>query len=350
MAVIYIEQAGIRFELKNSGRVVSTEGLEGLSGLVYVTGSEVKRYPKNAEKIARRVKNKSYVVDGEFVYYYKGEEIEKFKDCIISPYQVLINSFLFDKKSLSGNVLLVDGSKEAAIVSLIIEGEFKELLISSAALLNDTLSTLNRNYLQKGVKLDFIVINDEFYKPAFNSSKIPVTLLSPTEVLEYAQEFQAPVFRRIEDIQKKLRKERDKKLNMILAVSAVIFILNLAVYLAFKNAVNSTAAVNNSIIAKNGILKQKLNLEIEKKFLSFTRKNMPKELKRTLLKIASLKNIEITDIEADNSNFTIKGRFLGGYRNFVKGYNELKSLMAADRVSYVVSAQGKASFVLKGEI
>ena len=69
MAVIYIEQAGIQFELKNGERTVSAQGVEGLSGLVYVTGSEIKRYPKNAEKIARRVKNKSYVIDDEFVYY-----------------------------------------------------------------------------------------------------------------------------------------------------------------------------------------------------------------------------------------------------------------------------------------
>jgi hypothetical protein len=347
MAVIYIEQSGIRFELKNGERSVSPKGLEGLSGLIYVTGSEVKRYPKNAEKIARRVKNKSYVIDGDFVYYYKGEDIENFKDCTLSPYQVLINSFL-KEKNISGSILLIDGDKDAAVVSLIKNGEFKELLISSAALFNDTISQINKKYLQKDIKLDRVVINDEFYKPAFKNT--PVTVLSSVELLEYANSFQAPVFRRIEDIQKKIQKERDKKLNTVLVVSAVIFVLNLAGYFAFKNAVNSTNSAINGIIAKNEILKTKLNLEIEKKFLSFTRKNMPKSLKRALLKIAPVKNIKITDIEANNSNFTVKGEFLGGYRNFVKGYNELKGIMTKDSLSYVISAQGKAVFVVKGEI
>ena len=345
MAVIYIEQSGIRFELKNGERIVSAEGLEGLSGLIYVTGSEVKRYPKNAEKIARRVKNKSYVTDEDFVYYYKGEDIENFKDCALSPYQVLINSFL-KEKNISGSILLIDGDKDAAVVSLIIDGEFKELLISSAALFNDTISQINKKYLQKDIKLDKVVINDEFYKPAFKNT--PVTVLSPTEILEYANSFQAPVFRRIEDIQKKIQKERDKKLNTVLVFAVIIFIINVAVYLAVKNAVNSTSI--NGMTAKNEILKTKLNLEIEKKFLSFTRKNMPKSLKRTLLKIVPVKNIKITDIEANNLSFTVKGRFLGGYRNFVKGYNELKGIMTKDSLSYVISAQGKAAFVVKGEI
>ena len=347
MAVIYIEQAGIQFELKNGERIVSPQGIEELSGLVYVTGSEIKRYPKNAEKIARRVKNKSYVIDGEFVYYYKGEDIENFKDCALSPYQVLINSFLREK-GVSGNILLIDGDKDAAVVSLIKDGEFKELLISNASLFNETLSSINKKHLQKNLKLDTVVINDEFYKTAFKNT--PVAVLSPTEILEYAQEFQAPVFRRIEDIKKKIQRERDKKLNMILFFTVIILILNLAGYLAIKNALNSVSAINNNLAVKNETLKTELNLEIEKKFLSFTRKNMPLRLKRTLLRLGSIKNLKIKAIEANNSNFTIKGKFLGGYRNFVKGYNELKVVMSADAVNYVVSAGGKTSFVIKGEI
>ena len=347
MAVIYIEQSGIQFELKKGERIVSAQGAEELSGLVYVTGSEIKRYPNNAEKIARRVKNKSYVIDNEFVYYYKGEDIENFKDRALSPYQVLINSFLREK-GVSGNILLIDGDKDAAIVSLIKDGEFKELLISNASLFNETLSSINKKHLQKNLKLDTVVINDEFYKTAFKNT--PVAVLSPTEILEYAQDFQAPVFKRIEDIKKKIQKEKDKKLNTVLIFAVIIFILNLVVYFAFKNAVNSVSAINNNLVMKNGVLKQRLNLEIEKKFLSFTRKNMPSRLKRTLLRLGSIKNLKIKAIEANNSNFTIKGKFLGGYRNFVKGYNELKVVMSADAVNYVVSAGGKTSFVIKGEI
>ena len=41
---------------------------------------------------------------------------------------------------------------------------------------------------------------------------------------------------------------------------------------------------------------------------------------------------------------------LEGYRNFVRGYNELKRIMSADAVNYVVSAQGKVYFMLKGRI
>jgi hypothetical protein len=98
------------------------------------------------------------------------------------------------------------------------------------------------------LKLDTVVINDEFYKTAFKDT--PVTVLSPTEILEYAQDFQAPVFRRIEDIKKKIQKEKDKKLNMILVFAVIIFILNLVVYFAFKNAVNSVSAMNNSLVVK----------------------------------------------------------------------------------------------------
>jgi hypothetical protein len=347
MALIYIEQAGIQFELKNGERIVSPQSIDELSGLVYVTGSEIKKYPKNAEKIARRVKNKSYVIDDEFVYYYKGEDIDKFKDCMLSPYQILVNKFL-EQKNISGNILFIDGNKDAVIVSLIKDGEFKELLISNASLFNETLSSIKNKHLQKDLKLDTVVINDEFYKTAFKN--IPVTVLSPTEILEYAQDFQAPVFRRIEDIKKKIQKEKDKKLNMILIVTVIIFILNLVVYFAFKNAVNSVSVINNNLIMKNKVLKTNLNFEIEKKFLSFTRKNMPISLKATLLKIVNIKNIKINSINATNSNFNIKGEFLGGYRNFVRGYNELKRIMSADVVNYVVSAGGKASFVIKGEI
>ena len=347
MAVIYIEQAGIQFELKNGERTVSAQGVEGLSGLVYVTGSEIKRYPKNAEKIARRVKNKSYVIDDEFVYYYKGEDIDNFKDCAISPYQVLINGFL-KKKGISGTVLFVDGNKDAAMVSLIQEGEFKEFSISNSSLFNETLSGVKKFVAKKSIKIDTVVMNDEFYKVMFKNT--PVTVLSPTEILEYAQDFQAPVFKRIEDIKKKIQRERDKKLNMILIFTTIIFILNLAAYFYIKSAVNSVSAMNNSLVVKNGALKTNLNLEIKKKFLSFTRKNMPESLKRTLLKTGSVKNLKIDNIEANNSNFTIKGKFLGGYRNFVKGYNELKRIMDGDAVNYVVSADGKASFLIKGEI
>ena len=347
MALIYIEQAGIQFELKNGERIVSPQSIDELSGLVYVTGSEIKKYPKNAEKIARRVKNKSYVIDDEFVYYYKGEDIDKFKDCMLSPYQILVNKFL-EQKNISGNILFIDGNKDAVIVSLIKDGEFKELLISNASLFNETLSSIKNKHLQKDLKLDTVVINDEFYKTAFKN--IPVTVLSPTEILEYAQDFQAPVFRRIEDIKKKIQKEKDKKLNMILIVTVIIFILNLVVYFAFKNAVNSVSVINNNLIMKNKVLKTNLNFEIEKKFLSFTRKNMPISLKATLLKIVNIKNIKINSINATNSNFNIKGEFLGGYRNFVRGYNELKRIMSADAVNYVVSAQGKVYFVLKGRI
>ena len=347
MAVIYIEQSGIQFELKNGERTVSAQGLEGLSGLVYVTGSEIKKYPKNAEKIAKRVKNKSYVIDNEFVYYYKGEDIDNFKDCMLSPYQILINKFL-EQKNIAGNILLIDGDKDVVIVSLIKDGEFKELLISNASLFNETLSSINKKHFQKDLKLDTVVINDEFYKTVFKNT--PVTVLSPTEILEYAQDFQAPVFRKIEDIRKKIQKEKDKKLNAVLIFAVIIFILNLVVYFAFKNAVNSVSAMNNSLVVKNRILKTKLNLEIEKKFLSFTRKNMPISLKKTLLKIVNVKNIKINSINATNSNFNIEGEFLGGYRNFVRGYNKLKRIMSADAVNYVVSTGGKASFVIKGEI
>ncbi len=347
MAVIYLKQSEIEFSLVNGERAVSAKGIQELSGLVYITDAETKHYPKNAEKIAKRVKNKSYVIDEGLVYYYKGEELENFKDCVLSPYQVLINSFL-EKKGISGNILLIDGDKDAAVVSLIKDGEFKELLISSAPLFNDTLSGLNKKYLQKDIKLSTVVINDEFYKAAFKNT--PVTVLSPTEILEYAQDFQAPVFRKIEDIKKKIQREKDKKLNIILAFSVFIFVINLGAWLYTKNLNNKYDALNNSLVFKGNTLKQKLNLEIEKKFLSFTRKNMPECLKRTLLRVALVKNIKITAIEANNSNFTVKGRFLGGYRNFVKGYNELKRVMATDNVSYVVSSQGKASFALKGEI
>jgi hypothetical protein len=347
MAVIYIEQAGIQFELKNGERTVSAQGVEGLSGLVYVTGSEIKRYPKNAEKIARRVKNKSYVIDDEFVYYYKGEDIDNFKDCAISPYQVLINGFL-KKKGISGTVLFVDGNKDAVIVSLIQEGEFKEFSISNSSLFNETLSGVKKFVAKKSIKIDTVVMNDEFYKVMFKNT--PVTVLSPTEILEYAQDFQAPVFKKIEDIKKKIQKEKDKKLNMLLAFSLFIFVINLGAGLYTKNLNDKYDALNNSLAFKDSALKQKLNFEIEKKFLSFTRKNMPESLKRTLLKTGSVKNLKIDNIEANNSNFTIKGKFLGGYRNFVKGYNELKKIMSADAVNYVVSAQGKVYFMLKGRI
>ena len=347
MAVIYIEQAGIQFELKNGERTVSAQGLEGLSGLVYVTGSEIKKYPKNAEKIAKRVKNKSYVIDNEFVYYYKGEDIDNFKDCLLSPYQILVNKFL-EQKNISGNILFIDGDKDVVIVSLIKDGEFKELLISNASLFNETLSSINKKHLQKDLKINTVVINDEFYKTAFKNT--PVTVLSPTEILEYAQDFQAPVFKKIEDIKKKIQKEKDKKLNMLLAFSLFIFVINLGAGLYTKNLNDKYDALNNSLAFKDSALKQKLNFEIEKKFLSFTRKNMPESLKRTLLKTGSVKNLKIDNIEANNSNFTIKGKFLGGYRNFVKGYNELKKIMSADAVNYVVSAQGKVYFMLKGRI
>ena len=347
MAVIYIEQDGIQFELKNGERAVSAQGSEGLSGLVYVTGSEIKKYPKNAERIARRVKNKSYVLDEGFVYYYKGEDIENFKDCTLSPYQALINSFL-KKKGVAGTVLLVDGNKDAVIVSLIIEGEFKKFSISNSSLFNETLSGIKKFTAKESIKIDTAVMNDEFYKIAFKNT--PVTVLSPTEILEYAQDFQAPVFRRIEDIKKKIQKEKDKKLNIILIFSVFIFIVNLGAELYTKNLSNKYAVINNNLISKAGVLKQKLNIEIEEKFLSFTRKNMPESLKRTLLRVASAKNIKIAAIEANNSDFTVKGKFLGGYRNFVKGYNELKEIMTADRVNYVVSPQGKVSFTIKGEI
>lgn len=347
MAVIYIEQDGIQFELKNGERVVSAQGLEGLSGLVYVTSGEIKKYPKNAEKIARRVKNKSYVIDKGFVYYYKGEELENFKDCTLSPYQVLINSFL-DKKGITGTVLFVDGNKDAAIVSLIIEGEFKEFHVSNASLFNETLSGIKKFIAKESIKIDTVVMNDEFYRTAFKNT--PMTVLSATEILEFAQDFQAPVFRRIEDIKKKIQREKDKKLNIILVFSVFIFIVNLGVYFYTKNLNNKYTVINNNLMFKGGVLKQKLNLEIEKKFLSFTRKNMPESLKRTLLRVVSVKNIKIAAIEANNTNFTVKGVFLGGYRNFVKGYNVLKEIMTADNVNYVVSSQGKASFIIKGEI
>lgn len=347
MAVIYIEQAGIEFSLKNGERIVSPQSIDELSGLVYVTGSEVKKYPKNAEKIARRVKNKSYVIDEGFVYYYKGEDIENFRDCLLSPYQVLINSFL-KKKGIAGTVLLVDGNKEAAIVSLIREGEFEEFSISNSSLFNETLSGIKKFIAKESIKIDTVVMNDEFYNVMFKNT--PVTVLSATEILEYAQDFQAQVFRRIEDIRKKIQREKDKKLNIVLAFSVFIFIVNLGAYLYTKDLNSKYGALNDSLAFKSKALKQKLNLEIEKKFLSFSRSNMPKSLKKTLLRIGSIKNIKIAAIEANNRNFTINGRFLGGYRNFVEGYNELKGIMTADRVNYVVSALGRVSFAIKGEI
>lgn len=350
MAVIYIEQSGIQFKLKNGERTVSESNLEGLSGLVYVIGSEIKKYPKNAEKIARRVKNKSYVIDEGYVYYYKGEDVENFKDCLLSPYQVLINGFL-KSKGTTGTVLFVDGNKDAVIVSLIVDGDFKKLSISNPALFNDTVSEIKKFILKESISIDMVVVNDDFYQPMFKNMHMMV--LSPTEILEYAQDFQSPVFRRMEDIRKKIQREKDKKLNIVLAFSVFIFIVNLGAYLYTKDLNSKYGALNDSLVFKSKALKQNLTFEIEKKFLSFSRSNMPKSLKRTFLKVGSVKNLKIDNIEANNRNFTINGRFMGGYRNFVKGYNELKGIkgiMTAGRVNYVVSAFGRVSFALRGEI
>jgi len=347
MAIVFIEQAGIAFSLRDGERVVEPKATNDLSGLVYVTGTEYKKYPKNAQKIAQKThKNRSYVIDEDIVYYYKAQDLENF-NAELSPYQILINAFL-KKKKIQGAVLLVDGNKDAVIASLIVNNEFKQLLISNANLINETLSDIRKILNKEKIKLNAIVLNDELYRPMFKNTQILV--LSDTEILEFAQEFKSPVFGRIEDIKRKIQKARNKKLNIALLFASFIFVINFAAYLYTASLIKKYGVFNNNLNIKAAGLKQDLNNEIEKKFLTIVRLNVSKSLKNTLLKMGSVKNLKIDTIDSDGENFIVTGEFLGGYRNFVTGYNSLKNIMSTDILSYVVSSKGKVRFIIRGVV
>ncbi len=347
MAVIYAEKAGIKFNLEDGSRVIAPAPASELSGLLYVIGSDYKKYPKNAEKIAQKThKDRSYIIDENTVYYYKADELENFK-ADLSPYQLLINNFL-EKKKIHGTVLLIDGNEDAVIISLIANKEFKQLLISNSKLINESLSEIKKYALKERVKIDRVVLNDDFYAPMFKN--MPVSVIKDTEILEFAEQFQAPVFRKIEDIKRKIQKAKDKKLNLVLILSAFIFTINLGAYFYTAKINDEYRNLNNGLIFKIYNLKKKLNLEIEIKVLTLVRHNEALYVKNTLVKMSSVKNLKINSIIAGKTHFTITGQVEGGYRNFVMGYNKLKNIMRSYGLNYIVSQTGKVNFVLKGVI
>lgn len=349
MAVIYAEQSGVAFRLLNGNRVIYKETPANLTDTIYVIGSEHKKYPANANKIAQRTyKDRSYIVDGNSVYYYKATELENFNDGL-SPYQILIINFLKDRH-IQGSVLLLDGNKDAIIISLIVNGDFKYISISNSGTINDSMSDIRKIISKEAIELQNIIINDEFYAPLFQGSNLSSRniTLSPVDILEYAETFPAPVFHKIADIKAILKKAYNKKTTIVLLSAIVIFTISLSVFFYISSVNKRYSALNSRLQSDASMMKGELKLNIENKFLTLVRLNIPKSLKSILLKMSSVNHLKVISIESTGKNWVITGKILGGYRNFTSGYNKLKTVMSGDKTLYTVSPKGKARFIVSG--
>jgi hypothetical protein len=351
MAGIYIEDTGILFSLDESGnRIISSNiSRDSLTGLIYTEKCKYKSYPNNAEKIAQKAyKDKSYIIDNDIVYYYDVKELSYYKQAIVSPYQILILKFL-ENKNIAGNVLVLDGTKDAVIISLIIDSEVS-ITISGALTINESIADITQQLKRDKIKLDKIVINDNFYYSMFHNT--PIVSIEQNEILEFAGNFKAPVFQEIENIRKKIAVAKNKNINIFLGFSVFIFLLSLAGYFYTSKIYNQYVMRNRNLNTQLISVKQKLNMEIEKKFLTSVRINDSKKLKFVLLKVNTVKNIYIKKININKKSLIIDGNIPGGYRSFVRGFNNLKMIMKSInyQTNYLVTMTGQTGFIVTGAI
>ncbi|MHB8231512.1 MAG: hypothetical protein ACYDDB_01245 [bacterium] len=345
MAVIYIASSGIKFESRGEYLISTEDSKENLEGKVFlVDGIEFKALPKNL----KAYKTKVYVTDDDTIYYANPGVLDGF-NAAVGSYAFLIKSFLKNQDG-GENILLLDGDKDAVIITVYIAGRVKKTILSNAKVIQDTLSLIVKEFTGK-TKFDKIILNNPFYQPVFQGAKSPVSVISETEILEFAESLPFPFFESIDARKKEFLAARNKRLNTLLAFSAAVLLLVIISSLYLSRTYNKYKTDNRNLNLQLITLKSNLKTLESQRFLNEIRPvDTPAILTYVLSGVFKIKDINLNGFTLKGQNLNISGQFYGGYRNFTKRYNELKQAMDGIhyKTNYMLTDSGKVSFVVSG--